>query len=185
MRCPLSVSPFLSSTSMGWPWAALSRPSGSCKRYTVNNVVLEQNGKRLCPPLQASCDGSPKFWLNQRAVPYARVLGIRRQTLAAVITARLRDSFYNSRARLWGALVSVSARSAGNHHLSSSSYNTSCEQNSLDFVSKSKEPRHPAMRGFFRATALLSSTLASGFVLPDADALNAIPSDPIIEYCKS
>lgn len=28
-RWPLSVSPFLSSTSIGWPWAALSRPRGS------------------------------------------------------------------------------------------------------------------------------------------------------------
>lgn len=28
-RCPFRVSPFLSSTSMGWPWAALSNPRGS------------------------------------------------------------------------------------------------------------------------------------------------------------
>lgn len=28
-RWPLSVSPLLSSTSMGWPWAAFSRPRGS------------------------------------------------------------------------------------------------------------------------------------------------------------
>lgn len=30
-RWPLRVSPFLSSTSIGWPWAALRRPRGSCK----------------------------------------------------------------------------------------------------------------------------------------------------------
>ena len=29
-RCPFSVSPFLSSTSIGWPCAAVKRPRGSC-----------------------------------------------------------------------------------------------------------------------------------------------------------
>lgn len=29
-RWPLRVSPFLSSTSIGWPWAAFRRPRGSC-----------------------------------------------------------------------------------------------------------------------------------------------------------
>lgn len=39
-RWPLSVSPFLSSTSMGWPCAALRRPRGNCERpRSVNQLV--------------------------------------------------------------------------------------------------------------------------------------------------
>lgn len=39
-KWPLSVSPFLSSTSMGWPCAALRRPRGNCERpQSVNQLV--------------------------------------------------------------------------------------------------------------------------------------------------
>lgn len=43
-RWPLKVSPFLSSTSMGWPWAALRMPRGSWERGEGQWSVLFQWG---------------------------------------------------------------------------------------------------------------------------------------------
>jgi len=59
-RWPLRVSPFLSSTSIGWPCAALRRPRGSCggrKRETLVGVRADTNEGRDRVPW---CPRSPR-----------------------------------------------------------------------------------------------------------------------------
>lgn len=65
-RRPLYVSPFLSSTSMGWPCAVLSRESGS---YWVGGVVGvcvlcvrgDDDGWKCEGSVAACSDGSPRL----------------------------------------------------------------------------------------------------------------------------
>lgn len=60
-RCPLRVSPFFSSTSMGWPCAALSRPRGNCDVVSAFCRLRRGRGCRcvFCAPSFVSF---PRLW---------------------------------------------------------------------------------------------------------------------------